>query len=126
MYSLKFAHFLAAATVALIANVNAAPAANIDIVEARAAEVDGHLFVCTDNNFTGICANVAFNVDQCINFVSPFQDTISSFGPDAGFICITYTDINCQGLTYTGTSPGFGSLPPGINDAISSFQCFHQ
>ncbi|KAH9475720.1 hypothetical protein JR316_0011279 [Psilocybe cubensis] len=107
--------------------VGAAPA--VDSVENTSspdsAQVDGHLFVCTDNNFTGICANVAFNVDECINFVSPFQDTISSFGPDSGFICITYTDNNCQGLTYTAVNPGFSSLPSGINDAISSFQCFH-
>jgi hypothetical protein len=60
-------------------------------MNARAAAVDGHLFVCTDDNFTGDCANFAFNVDECINFNSPFQDSISSFGPDAGFICITYT-----------------------------------
>ncbi|KAF8180634.1 hypothetical protein BJ912DRAFT_1062414 [Pholiota molesta] len=123
MYA-KFAPLFVIAAVALV-GANAAPAANVNI-NARAAEVDGHLFVCTDDNFTGDCANFAFNVDECINFNSPFQDSISSFGPDAGFICITYTDANCSGLTYTATSPGFSSLPVGINDAISSFQCFHQ
>ncbi|KAF9475467.1 hypothetical protein BDN70DRAFT_883666 [Pholiota conissans] len=124
MYA-KFARLLGAAALAL-AGVGAAPLSNLVDVESRADQVDGHLYVCTDINFTGICANVAFNVDQCINFVSPFQDTISSWGPDAGFLCITYTDINCNGLTYTAAKPGFSSLPPGINDAISSFQCFHQ
>ncbi|KAF5312902.1 hypothetical protein D9619_003753 [Psilocybe cf. subviscida] len=115
---------LAAAAVAFT-SVHAAPVEAGDVVTLN-RRVDGHLFVCTDNNFTGVCANIAFNVDQCINLVSPFQDTISSFGPDNGFLCITYTNNNCQGLTYTGTNPGFGSLPSGINDAISSFQCFHQ
>ncbi|KAF5312965.1 hypothetical protein D9619_003744 [Psilocybe cf. subviscida] len=115
---------LAAAAVAFTI-VRAAPVEAGDVVTLN-RRVDGHLFVCTDNNFTGICTNLAFNINACINLVSPFQDTISSFGPDKGFICITYTNNNCQGSTYTGTNPGFGSLPSGINDAISSFQCFHQ
>ncbi|KAF8886539.1 hypothetical protein BD779DRAFT_1673167 [Infundibulicybe gibba] len=87
------------------------------------ALVDGHLFVCTDANFAGACTNLGFFRGSCSNMPSGFQDNISSWGPDAGWVCITYTNNNCQGLTYTGSSPGFGSLPPGINDAISSFQC---
>ncbi|KAJ7057336.1 hypothetical protein C8F01DRAFT_1086374 [Mycena amicta] len=94
--------------------------------EARAEDVSAHVFICTDINFAGDCTNYGFNSGQCSNFPGEFQDDISSFGPDQGWECIMYTDINCQGLTYTGVWPGFSTLPPGINDAISSVLCFPQ
>ncbi|KAF8189016.1 hypothetical protein BJ912DRAFT_926199 [Pholiota molesta] len=118
MYA-KFARLFVIAAVALV-GANAAPAANVETLNARAAQADGNLFVCTDIDFTGDCANFAFNVDECINFSSPFQDSISSFGPDAGFSCTTYT----TGETYTAVKPGFTSLPAGIDNEISSFLCF--
>ncbi|KAF8189035.1 hypothetical protein BJ912DRAFT_967767 [Pholiota molesta] len=115
----------ATAAVALV-GVNAATAANVENLNARAAEVSGHLYVCTDFDFTGDCVNFAFEVYFCYTFDSPFQDSISSFGPDVGFFCTTYVDAGCQGLSYTAVNPGFSTLPPGINDQISSFVCAPQ
>ncbi|KAF8886536.1 hypothetical protein BD779DRAFT_1673163 [Infundibulicybe gibba] len=88
------------------------------------ALADGSLFVCTDANFSGACINLTFFNAVCSNMPSGFQDNISSFGPDPGWVCITYTDPDCRGTTYVGTYPGFAGLPSGINDAISSFHCF--
>ncbi|KAJ7152552.1 hypothetical protein C8R46DRAFT_1042809 [Mycena filopes] len=105
------------------------------------ALVDGHVFIYTDANFAGDCTNYGFFDDQCSNFPGEFQDDISSFGPDAGWSCTMYTsvpntlslsetlmgafhsDANCNGDTYTGTNPGFGTLPGFLNDAFSSVRC---
>ncbi|KAF8996354.1 hypothetical protein BDQ17DRAFT_1429799 [Cyathus striatus] len=107
----------------ILAAVSTALAAPAELNAKREALVDGHLFVCTDNDFAGDCSNIGFFNNQCSNFSPEFQDDISSWGPDEGWVCTTYTDINCSGLTYTAGNPGFSSLPPGINDAISSFRC---
>ncbi|KAF8180624.1 hypothetical protein BJ912DRAFT_980937 [Pholiota molesta] len=124
MYA-RFARLFVIAAVALV-GVSAAPAANVETLNARAAEVDGHLFVCTEINFTGTCGNIAFNVGECTNFNSPFLDSISSLAPDAGFSCTTYTDVGCTGETYTVTSPGSTSLPVVVDNKISSFLCLSQ
>ncbi|KAJ7802292.1 hypothetical protein B0H14DRAFT_2713917 [Mycena olivaceomarginata] len=106
---------LAAAITALTAH--AAPATTLEPL------VDGHVFICTDANFSGDCTNYGFFADQCSNFPGEFADDISSFGPDSGWSCTMYTDPNCNGDTYTGTSPGFGTLPAFLNDAFSSVRC---
>ncbi|KAF8189025.1 hypothetical protein BJ912DRAFT_1042400 [Pholiota molesta] len=120
MYA-KFARLFAIAAVALV-GVNAAPAANVENLDARAAQVDGHLFVCIDINFSNTCANLNFNVNTCINFSSPFQDTISSLGPDPGFTCVAFVDANCSGAGLIVTNPGFSSVPAAFNDVLSSFR----
>ncbi|KAF7363011.1 Short chain dehydrogenase [Mycena venus] len=103
---------LGAAIVALTAS--AAPAA-------LEAQVDGHVFICTDANFSGDCTNYGFFDDQCSNFPDEFNDDISSFRPDAGWSCTMYTGINCTGDTFRGilepAGPGF------FNDAFSSVRC---
>lgn len=70
----------------------------------------GHLFVCTDAYFKGACENLQFtngvcsknslDCDPCItielaeieidNLFGTFQDSISSAGPDQGFICTVW------------------------------------
>ncbi|KAJ7680185.1 hypothetical protein B0H14DRAFT_3535900 [Mycena olivaceomarginata] len=106
---------LAAAIAALTAH--AAPA----ILEPL---VDGHVFICTDANFSGDCTNYGFFADQCSNFPGEFADDISSSGPIlAGRAPCTRYDPNCNGDTYTGTRPGFGTLPAFLNDAFSSVRC---
>ncbi|KAF8989491.1 hypothetical protein BDQ17DRAFT_1434423 [Cyathus striatus] len=112
---------VAFAVFAMIASALAAPIGT-ELSE-RAAEVDGTLYVCTDNNWGGACTNLGFFNNQCSNMPSGYNDDISSFGPSAGWECTTYTDINCSGATYSGHQPGFATLPSGINDAISSFRC---
>ncbi|KAK1216101.1 hypothetical protein PQX77_021279 [Marasmius sp. AFHP31] len=82
-YKLAFVALVAAAT-----SVLAAPA-----IEVREPAADGNLYVCTDFNFSGQCANLGFFRDQCNNMPSGFQDNISSFGPDDGWECTTYTYV---------------------------------
>lgn len=59
-------------------------------LEARAAQVDGHIYICTDDNFSGSCTNYGFTANQCSNFPSGFQDNISSVGPDKGWVCTLF------------------------------------
>lgn len=114
-----------------------------DALEARAAQVDGHIFICTDDQFSGECTNYGFVDNVCSNFPGEFQDDISSFGPDQGWICTLFmylfnmkltnayhshnycSNDNCnsnQG-TYDVQYPGFTHLDYG-NDAFSSLRCF--
>ncbi|THG95607.1 hypothetical protein EW026_g6078 [Hermanssonia centrifuga] len=92
------------------------------VVETRAAEVDGHIYACTDDNRIGECQNLGFYNGQCENFPSDLQDDISSIGPDAGWVCVLYINDYCDGSagSLIVTSPGFTALGYG-NDALSSF-----
>ena len=66
-------------------------------------------------------------------------------GPDKGWFCVTFVyalsclervvclahtqahrNYNCDysGFQYTVTWPGFSSLPPGIDNALSSIICY--
>ncbi|KAF8209969.1 hypothetical protein K438DRAFT_1960199 [Mycena galopus ATCC 62051] len=121
-FKLNFITLVAAAMTAVV--VSAVPVAH----SARAADVDGYVYICTDEDFAGDCDNYGFNSGVCSNFPVEFQNDISSWGPDQGWECIMYTEFNCGtgGETYTGTSPGFSTLPPGINDALNSVLCFPQ
>ncbi|OAL03071.1 hypothetical protein IQ06DRAFT_367646 [Phaeosphaeriaceae sp. SRC1lsM3a] len=111
-------------------------ATSLNIVQTPASDVQargldkratGHLFVCTDSNFGGACQNLQFTTGQCLNLAAPFQDSISSAGPDAGFTCSVCSDNNCSGTCInTLVSPGifdFGNFSPNINDQISSYRC---
>ncbi|PPQ81622.1 hypothetical protein CVT25_013597 [Psilocybe cyanescens] len=60
------------------------------IAEPSAALADGHLFVCANAIFAQPCNNFEFTINQCINFSSPYDNSISSVGPDSGFVCIVY------------------------------------
>ena len=117
------------------------------ITQARAAEVDGHIYICTEGGFSGSCTNYGFFANSCTNFPSGFDNQISSMGPDKGWFCITfvyvvscpyvsslvklkvvYRNYNCDysGYTYTVTNPGYSSLPPGIDNNLSSIICYRQ
>ncbi|PPQ83664.1 hypothetical protein CVT25_006270 [Psilocybe cyanescens] len=116
--------------VAVVAAIGAQAApgaamADLGAREADTAAVDGHLFVCVNANFGAPCNNFNFNNGQCINFVAPFQDSISSLGPDPGFTCIVFKDANCSGQSFNVANPGITDLSStGLNDQLSSFQCF--
>ncbi|KAJ7752712.1 hypothetical protein B0H14DRAFT_3710497 [Mycena olivaceomarginata] len=113
-FSLKLSFVALAAAIAAL-TVNAVPAT------APEPDVDGHVYICTDANFSGDCTDYGFFAGQCSNFPGEFNDDISSFGPDVGWACTI--DVNCSGDTYTGTYPGFGTLPGFLNDAFSSVLC---
>ncbi|PSR76496.1 hypothetical protein PHLCEN_2v8399 [Hermanssonia centrifuga] len=91
----------------------------------RAAEADGHIFICTDANWSGSCTDYGFTAGVCSNFPQGFQDDISSLGPDAGWFCNVYIDYNCNNdqSSLRVDNPGIASLGWG-NDAFSSLQCF--
>ncbi|KAJ7866194.1 hypothetical protein B0H14DRAFT_3862051 [Mycena olivaceomarginata] len=67
--------------------------------------VDGHVFICTDANFSGDCTNYGFFADQRSNFPGEFADDISSFWPDAGWSCTMYTDRQLQRRHIHGNEP---------------------
>lgn len=59
-------------------------------VQSREVEnlaVDGHLFVCTDINFTGTCASLAFVNGVCNNLPPAWTNSISSLGAEPGWLC---------------------------------------
>lgn len=56
----------------------------------RAADVDGHIYICTDANWDGDCDDYGFTDGACSNFPSEYQDDISSIGPDSGWLCTLY------------------------------------
>ncbi|KAI0490982.1 hypothetical protein F4859DRAFT_459987 [Xylaria cf. heliscus] len=85
-----------------------------------------HIFVCTDGGFAGSCNNFELQTGACVNFVAPFQDSISSAGPDQGTTCTLYQDTNCGGRSITITYPGVAHLgDPAYNfgDIASSVRC---
>ncbi|KAJ7853454.1 hypothetical protein B0H13DRAFT_2358902 [Mycena leptocephala] len=82
-FTLKL-NFVALVTAIMALTINAAQE---NVLEAR---VDGHVFICTDVNFSGDCTNYGFFADLCSSFPGEFSDDISSFGPDAGW-CTLYT-----------------------------------
>ncbi|KAH9477999.1 hypothetical protein JR316_0010232 [Psilocybe cubensis] len=93
----KFNLIKAIAMITVLAvGASAAPSvavSDLTVRETEAASVDGHLFVCVNANFVAPCNNFNFNDGQCINFVAPFQDSISSLGPDPGFTCIVFKSV---------------------------------
>ncbi|KAI0544007.1 hypothetical protein F4679DRAFT_589904 [Xylaria curta] len=85
-----------------------------------------HIFVCTDGGFAGTCNNFEVQTGSCMNFVAPFQDSISSAGPDQGTTCTLFQDTNCGGRSITFTFPGIAHLgDPAFNfgDIASSVRC---
>ncbi|KAI0435920.1 hypothetical protein F4803DRAFT_264376 [Xylaria telfairii] len=85
-----------------------------------------HIYVCVDGGFQGTCRNFEIQTGSCLNFVAPFQDSISSAGPDQGTTCTLYQDTNCGGRSITFTYPGIAHLgDPAYNfgDIASSVRC---
>ncbi|KAJ7247956.1 hypothetical protein C8J57DRAFT_1240472 [Mycena rebaudengoi] len=62
---------------------------------------------------------------ECINFAAPYDNAISSFSTDDGES--HDWDPDCYGTSIGGITPAANltSLPPGFDNAISSFRCFY-
>ncbi|KAK3380996.1 hypothetical protein B0H63DRAFT_450374 [Podospora didyma] len=62
----------------------------------------------------------------CYNLNAPWNDAVTSLGPDAGITCTIYIDANCSGRSVGGIiSPGIWNLSDyGFNDVASSLRCF--
>ncbi|KAF7798388.1 hypothetical protein EIP86_009609 [Pleurotus ostreatoroseus] len=84
---LNLGFFALAGMVASLVGATALPNAAIEERADEAAQFDGHLFVCIDENWSGACLNIGFYAQQCQNFPSGFDNQITSVGPDQGWQC---------------------------------------
>lgn len=85
------------------------------------------IFLCDDINWGGNCGYAVQPLYTCINMGTDWNDKISSFGPDSGTTCLLFRNSGCsQGQFFEKISnPGSADLRnEGINDQISSFQCY--
>ncbi|KAI0755949.1 hypothetical protein BC629DRAFT_1598323 [Irpex lacteus] len=114
-------------------SVPACPPPHLTIDDMRRPFIDinlkdnGHVYACTNAGWTGRCQNMYFTANQCLNFPSDLQDNISSIGPDGGWLCLAYEDINCSGYSFYVQKPGESDLSTrsdGVNDQLSSIACW--
>ncbi|TFK72124.1 hypothetical protein BDN72DRAFT_895104 [Pluteus cervinus] len=101
---------------------------------AASALADSAVFYCTDINWGGNCHHSPpITADQqgvCHNMkgdVAQFNDAISSFGPDGDLSCTVFKDFDCPSTDsgFQIVHPGWADLRTvGLNDVISSYQCY--
>lgn len=69
------------------------------------------------------------NEIRSANFVNPWDDSISSWGPDPGVTCHVYENKNCDEggrKIYNIVNPGISNLNDfQFNDIISSARCWY-
>ncbi|KAK7023304.1 hypothetical protein R3P38DRAFT_3537792 [Favolaschia claudopus] len=87
----------------------------------------GTVFACVNAGFAPPCGVFHGNSGQCVNFPSPFNDDITSVGPDPGQDCFFFIDGDCQNQQLGPIrSPGIANLNVAgtveFNDHISSFK----
>ncbi|KAJ7731277.1 hypothetical protein B0H16DRAFT_1584131 [Mycena metata] len=84
------------------------------------------VFACLDADFTAGCAFFDDVSGKCTNFAAPYNNAISSFSTDEGE-CTIFVNPDCCGASLGGITPAANltSLPPGFDNAISSFRCFY-
>ncbi|KAJ7748118.1 hypothetical protein B0H16DRAFT_1554061, partial [Mycena metata] len=84
------------------------------------------VFACLDADFTAGCAFFDNVSGECANFAAPYDNAISSFSTDEGE-CTIFVDPDCYGASLGGITPAANltSLPPGFDNAISSFRCLY-
>ncbi|KAJ7910945.1 hypothetical protein B0H13DRAFT_2328851 [Mycena leptocephala] len=112
---------------ALVPLVAALPHSEVENLSARTV---GHVFACSQAGFVNIppaiCEHyVASKSGDCVDFSPEIDNTVSSFGPDAGQQCFIFADGGCQGPRVGPIFfPGISDLTTiGMNDLISSFFC---
>ncbi|KAJ6503069.1 hypothetical protein DFH09DRAFT_1375564 [Mycena vulgaris] len=112
----------AAAFIALIPLVYAAPAAEL------VSRAQGAVFVCDDGAFAGHCITFHGANGACVNIPAAFNDVISSVGPDPAQRCFFYVNTGCTGNALGPVrAPGVAHLgTTAFNDNISSFKCIFE
>ncbi|KAI7784301.1 hypothetical protein LA080_010357 [Diaporthe eres] len=55
-----------------------------------------NVYVCINAGFQPACTVMHWTNDKCANFVNPWDDSISSWGPDPGVTCHVYDRRNCD------------------------------
>ncbi|POS69225.1 hypothetical protein DHEL01_v212381 [Diaporthe helianthi] len=89
----------------------------------------GNVYVCINANFQPACSLLHWNNDRCADFVNPWEDSISSWGPDPGVTCHVYEKRGCDESgrkIYNIGNPGISNLVNyQFNDIISSARCWY-
>ncbi|KAJ7899722.1 hypothetical protein B0H13DRAFT_2336871 [Mycena leptocephala] len=112
------------------------PAALAISIDRAIASRQYGVFACLDANFAAGCAFLDNASGECVNFAAPYDNAISSFGTDDGectifaqvlLLHVLRRDPDCYGASLVGITPAANltSLPPGFDNAISSFRCFY-
>ncbi|KAJ7096104.1 hypothetical protein C8R44DRAFT_813175 [Mycena epipterygia] len=89
----------------------------------------GGVFICQDGDWKGLCGYAVQPLNECILLVSPWLDTISSFGPDPGATCFGFSSNNCDAgnaqwsFTFPGDDTGGSATTNPWNDKITNFAC---
>ncbi|KAJ7655326.1 hypothetical protein B0H17DRAFT_1186062 [Mycena rosella] len=80
------------------ASANLAPQnlASAATVPSDAIGRPGGIFICQDLDWHGVCGYAVQPLNECILLVSPWLDTISSFGPDPGATCFAFSSGDCN------------------------------
>ncbi|KAJ7464115.1 hypothetical protein FB451DRAFT_1179954 [Mycena latifolia] len=109
---------------ALVPLVAALPPASRSEVESLSARTVGHVQADFVKTPPAICEHyVAAKSGDCVDFSPEIDNTVSSFGPDAGQQCFIFADGGCAGPRVGPIFfPGIPDLSTiGMNDVISSF-----
>ncbi|KAJ7216735.1 hypothetical protein B0H12DRAFT_1078892 [Mycena haematopus] len=89
----------------------------------------GGVFICQNTEWEGLCGYAVEPMNECILLASPWLQTISSFGPDAGATCFAFASGNCDtndaqwSFTFPGDDTGGLATTDPFNDQITSFAC---
>ncbi|CAE6483821.1 unnamed protein product [Rhizoctonia solani] len=93
----------------------------------RQEQLNGNVLFCTERDFAGVCARTPPTDGGCKGLNDIFNRNISSFQiePEGAFVCVLWSDANCQ-----GSNPG-GWIRASIADlsvinfenTASSYQC---
>ncbi|KAF8998249.1 hypothetical protein BDQ17DRAFT_1362282 [Cyathus striatus] len=110
-----------------VAAVSCLPTTGTQVLQAngtKAAEDTGTVKLCVDANLSGLCENIGFTTNFCVNVPSALNDEISSLTIPGGIFCNIFRDINCGGPDVSILAPGSMDLDnQQFNDEMSSFAC---
>ncbi|KAJ7055794.1 hypothetical protein C8F01DRAFT_1318541 [Mycena amicta] len=83
--------------------------------------IAGHLYICTDENFAGVCTKFGFYDSVCQTFPPGFANQISSAVADPGWQCGLSSSTDCSGGFFV-SNPGSASMQGFDNQAVA-VQC---
>ncbi|CAE6376229.1 unnamed protein product [Rhizoctonia solani] len=113
--------FATIATLSFITAALGAPSAK------RQEQLNGNVFFCTEKDFTGVCARTPPTDNGCKGLDDVFNKNISSFRiePEGTFVCLLWSDANCQGSNPGGwiRAPVADLSTINFENTASSYQC---
>ncbi|KAJ7474464.1 hypothetical protein B0H11DRAFT_1950754 [Mycena galericulata] len=103
------------------------------LASSEAAQSDigrpGGVFICLNTEWQGECGYAVMPLNECIVLTTPWDEAISSFGPDPGAACFAFNSGNCDtneaqwSFTYPGDDTGGLATTNPWNDKITNFAC---